>query len=746
MSIDRAQEATPNGEVGLPSRRKFIATASGGLMLQFCLPGLSRVARAVGPGGSPGSGKNAGPGAPVPPTTPTVPTTPAVSTQINSYILIGTDSSVTISFGGCELGQGAMSGLAQIAAEELMVDWSKVRSETALAGKISYLTGGSSAIRTNYLPLRQAGAAVRMMLVAAGAASWGVPVAECYASGGMVHHTPTQRSLAYGALATAAAKLTPPSNPTLVPDSNLRLIGQPLQRLDLVNKANGRAIYGIDVTIPNMVYAVIKHCPSLGGTLAAIPTNRGGNSAITFVPLGNAVAAVGASTWQAMSGFQGGNIRWNIPTSSTAIDSTVFSNEATALMSSGSVVQAEVVGNTASGMNASTRVIESTYSFPYLAHACMEVLNCTVNLTSSGCEIWAPTQAASWVQTTAATLTGLPASKITVHTTLLGGGLGRKIEQDYIAQAVKVAMAIQKPVKLMWPREEDFGKDMYRPMVLSHVKAGVDPSSNLIAWENRIISPSILAQRGWISAGAEDGQATEGATGIPYSMSHRLIEYGAHPASVPIGFWRSVGHSYNAFVVESFIDEIAHSAGIDPFTYRRYLLVNNPRYLNVLEAAASLGGWSGSLPSGHARGIAIAEAFGTIVAEVVEISGATATSLNVVKVACAVDCGRAINPDSVKAQMEGGITQGISAALWGKVTFQNGVASVRNFNNYRMLRMREMPQISVEILPSTNPPSGVGEPGLPPIGPAMANAYFKLTGQRIRTLPFFPTASTMGGG
>ncbi len=722
MSTETLQGSMHDLPKGIrPTRRQFIVNGTGGLMLYFCLPSWSRVARAQGI---------------------------APSADLNSYIQIGTDGSVTIHFGGCELGQGAMSGLAQVAAEELMVDWSAVTSQTASAGSISYITGGSSAIRTKYLPLRKAGAAVRMMLIQAAANSWGVPPEECTASSGVVYHAPSGNSANYGDLAPAAALLAPPDQPVLVADPDLRLIGQPLPRLDLPDKVCGRAIYGMDVQVPGMLYAVVRHCPSLGGTLASTPQNRGGRGSVTIVPLDTAVAMVAPTTWEAMSAFQQTRISWNVPVSAITIDSTVFSAQADDMMANGPVVTAESMGDTTGGLANSAAVLEATYSFPYLAHACMEVLNCTVSVTPSGCEIWAPTQAAAWVQGTAATLTGLTPDQITVHTTLLGGGLGRKIEQDYIAQAIKVGMAVNAPVKLMWPREEDFGKDMYRPMVLSHVRAGVDASSNLLAWENRIISPSILAQRGWIAAGAEDGQSTEGATGLPYPMGSRLVEYGAHPSPVPIGFWRSVGHSYNAFVVESFIDEIANSLGVDPFTYRQGLLVNSPRHLAVLQAAADLGNWSNSLPSGHARGIAISEAFGTVVAEVVEISNATATSLNIVSVACAVDCGRVINPDSVTAQMEGGIAHGISAALWGKVTFQNGVASVRNFNNYRMLRMREMPRISVQILPSTNPPSGAGEPGVPPIGPALANAYYTLTGQRIRTLPFFPTASSsrMGGG
>ncbi|HEY0786375.1 MAG TPA: molybdopterin cofactor-binding domain-containing protein [Acidobacteriaceae bacterium] len=716
MSIEMTEEAVPVGQPTGVTRRQFIVTGTSGFMLQFCLPGVSRAAAALG--------------APAP-------------VKMNSYIVIHANSTATIYFGGCELGQGAMSGLAQLAAEELMLDWSQVVTQTVLPDSISYITGGSSAIRTNYLPVRQAGAAVRTMLIEAAAARWKVPVAQCTASNGEVTDTVSKRILSYGNLAAAAAKLSPPSKPFLVADAKLRLIGKSMPRLDLPDKVNGRAIYGIDVRVPNMLYAAVKHCPSLGGTLASTPGNPGGG-VVAVVPLGNAVAMVAGTTWDAMSAFDEMEISWNIPASSKAIDSTVFSTEATTIMAQGPVVPAEVIGNAASAMAGAAKVHDATYSFPYLAHACMEVLNCTVSITAAGCEIWAPTQAAAWVQGTAAALTGLPLSKITVHTTLMGGGLGRKIEQDYIAQAVKVAMAVKAPVKLMWPREEDFGKDMYRPMVLSHVKAGLDAYHRVVAWENRIVSPSIQAQRGWISAGSEDGQSTEGATSLPYAMATRLVQYGAHPSPVPIGFWRSVGHSYNAFVVETFIDELAMIAGVDPYTYRRGLLINNERYLAVLDAAATLGDYTSPVPSGHARGIAIAEAFGTVVAEVVEIANATSTSVDVLTVACAVDCGRVINPDSVTAQMQGGIVHGLSAALWGHITFANGVASVSNFDNYRLVRMPEMPAVSVHLLPSTNPPTGAGEPGVPPLAPALANAYFKLTGQRVRSLPFFPTQSTMG--
>ena len=716
MSTELLEQTAPPSEGVRVNRRKFLLGTSGAFVLHFCMPGMSRMSQASG--------------APTP-------------TQLNSYIQINADNTVTVYFGGCEFGQGAMSGLTQLLAEELMVAWTQVQVQTAVAGRISYITGGSSAVHNNYLPLRQAGAAVRTMLIQAAAANWGVPIAECSATNGTVVHGPTSRVLTYAAVAPAAALLTPPTNPALIPDAQLRFIGKSMPRFDIPSKANGKAVYGIDVRVPNMVYAVVRHCPSLGGTLAHAPQSSGGNI-IAVVPLGDAVATVADTTWDAW--HSAGGVTWNVPASSANINTTVFNTQAATIMANGPVVNAETVGNVSTAMNMAAKTFSATYSFPYLAHACMEVLNCTVSWTPTSCVIWAPTQAASWVLQTAQALTGLAASQITVNTTLMGGGLGRKIEQDYIAQAITVGMAVKRPVKLMWPREEDFGKDKYRPMVLSKVTAGVDNQNAIVAWDNRIISPSILAQRGWIAAGAEDGQSTEGATQLPYAMGNRLVEFGAHPSPVPIGFWRSVGHSYNCFVVETMIDELAHLGGIDPYTYRRNLLVNNPRYLAVLDAAATLGNYTAPLKTGHARGIAIGEAFGTVVAQVVEISNATATSMTIVSVACAVDLGRVINPDSVTAQMEGGILHGISSILWGNITFANGVASVKNFSNYRIMKMHECPTITVTILPSTNPPSGAGEPGVPPVGPALANAYFKLTGKRVRTLPFFPTQSRMSDG
>ena len=444
-----------------------------------------------------------------------------------------------------------------------------------------------------------------------------------------------------------------------------------------------------------------------------------------------------------VGGAVAGGFVWTTPANAAQIDSTVFATQASTIMAQGPVLESEVVGSAAAAVSTSTTTIDATYSVPYLAHACLEVLNCTVNLTPTSCQIWAPTQVAGWAQAAAAALTGLPLAAVTVNITYLGGGLGRKLETDCIVQAVKIAKVIKKPVKLTWPREQDFQRDKYRPMAISYLRGSLDSSHNIVAWWNRVVTPSISAQKGFIAAGAEDGGAVEGAVTLPYAMQNRLVEFGPHPSPVPIGWWRSVGVSYNAFFVESFIDELAYAISQDPYQYRRQLLAGNPRFLAVLDAAAELGGWNSTLPSGHARGIAIAETFGTVVAQVVEISGASATGLRVVSVACAVDLGRAINPDSVEAQMQGGIVHGMGAALWGHITFTNAAASVQNFNTYRLVKMSDMPAITVKVLPSTDPPSGAGEPGVPPFAPALANAYFRATGIRARSLPLFPAASHM---
>ena len=740
-------------------RRGFLATALGGLSVAFVMPDAGRMfglrADALTP------------------------------TQLaNSYVHIGTDGSITLMFGGSEMGQGIKTGLAQILAEELMVDWNQVTVQQALVDPtVTYITGGSSAVSGRYTSLRTAGAAAREMLIQAAMGVAGdsnranytaVSAIVTYAGPNPV----SPKSWSYGALSVAAAGLTAPANPPLTDPANFRLIGKPIQRVDIPSKVDGSAKFGIDTWFPDMVFAAIKHCPTIGGVLATTPTKP--SSAIAVVPCKasdnrgivaagsvNAVAVVATNTWLAKNLANSLSAKWTLPASTASVDSTQLSAQAASLLATGAALIAEPAvpaGFTPSSyapvieplVNSAlgTPTVDATYTVPHLAHATMEVLNCSVRLTYDSaktnvikCEIWTPTQAANWVAATAAALinaaqtTPLAASNIIVNTTYLGGGLGRKIEQDYVSQAIQVALVVKRPVKLTWTREEDMGHDNYRPMAAVRVQAALNGSA-ITAWSLRNVSAAILGQRGWMAPGSVDGQAVEGAVSLPYNLGTSLTEWVPLPAGIPIGFWRSVGSSINTFAVECTIDELAQKANLDPFVFR-YNLISDSRRLAVLQAADNMSLWRKSLPAGHFWGVAMAEWNGTIVCEVAEVSQPTTTSLRVYRVACAVDCGQVINPNQAEAQMQGGIVHGLNAAMWGQITFTAGKANQRNFNNYRMIRMGEMPKITVQLVSSNNPPSGLGEPAVPPIAPALANAYSRLKGSRVRTLPFFPGA-TMG--
>ncbi len=698
------------------ARRRFLIASSvvgGGLMLAFGLPLPARRAQA------------------------------ATSSVVNTWIQIGSDESITIFVGATEMGQGVLSGLAQIVAEELMVDWSAVNAIEAPAdprfGNPAFggfqFTGGSTTTIGYYDTLRTAGAAAREMLITAAAAAWGIATSLCTAMSGVVTRADTLASLSYGSLAAAAAGVAVPPNPALTSRANFRLIGKPVTRLDIPRKVNGSAHYGIDTVIPEMAYAAIVHCPSLGGTCVSVPSPGQGASAV--INLGNAVAVVADSTWNAFEAAQSlrSRIQWNIPTSAAAIDSTQIFNQAQQLMASGSALVALSSGDVDTALAGSTLRIDVRYDVPYVAHATMEVVNCTANVTATACEIWAPTQGQTTAVAVAASITGFDTSQISVHTTLLGGGLGRKIDMDFIAQAITVSKTIGKPVKLTWSREEDFGNDQYRPMALVRVRMGATAAGDICAWWYRNVSPSILGQRGYIGPSDVDSQAVEGAIDQPYALGAVHVDWVPHPAAVPVGFWRSVGNSINAFAAESAMDELALASNIDPVEFRRRQLIGNARALDVLNAAAAMANWGATPPNGHALGVAFWSSFGSIACEIVDVSGTTPATLRVNHVWCVVDCGNTVNPDSVVAQMQGGIVHGMTAALWGKVTFANGTASARNFNNYRMMRMRDMPTIDVQIIESGAPMGGVGEVGVPPIAPAIANAFARLTGQRLRTLP-----------
>ncbi len=732
-------------------RRGFLTFAAKGLVVAFAAPlvGRSGMAHAAPP--------------------------PAPGTLANAYVHVGTDGSITLSFGGAEMGQGAMSGLAQILAEELMVDWTQISVQQSLVDPVvSYVTGGSSAVAGRYTRLRNAGAAARELLVAAAMTLTGDANRDAYsANRAVVTYIPDGRSWPYAALAAGAATQAVPADLRLTDPARFRLIGTRVPRVDLPAKVDGSAKYGLDVWFPGLVFAAIKHCPVIGGTLKSTPSKP--SSAIAVVPCKasdtrgnvaagsvNAVAVVASNTWLAMRLANSLSVSWSLPASTGDVDSAQILAKAQTLMQSGQPLVAEPAvptGYTPASYAAvidpivaadlGTPTLDSTYTLPYLAHATMEVLNCTVCPTYSGdvlqrCEIWAPTQGASMVAALAAGLTGLPAVQIVVHTTFLGGGLGRKFELDYVGQAIQVALAVKRPVKLTWRREEDFAHDQYRPFALVNVKAALDGGKRIKAWSYRNVSQAILGQRGWLPPGAVDSQAVEGAVRLPYALGSHVVEWVPLTAGIPVGFWRSVGASINAFAVESMMDELAAAAGIDPFTFR-YNHLTDDRARAVLWAADMMSSsWRSTLRAGHAWGVALAESFGTWVCQVVEISQPAAGSLTVHRVACVIDCGTVINPDSVEAQMQGGIVHALNAALWGQTTFVAGKAVQQNFSSYRVLRLNEMPQISVQVMASTLPPSGVGEPGVPPLAPALANAYARLTGTRVRSLPFFPGAR-MGG-
>ncbi len=748
---------TQENETALLERRGFLVKAAGGLSLAFFLPEISKIAEAQASTAQPG--------------------------QVNVWLKIATDETVTLTIGSSEMGQGSFSGLAQILAEELMVSYSKVvtvQGSPSLAAVqpvgASLNTVGSGITRNNFWKLRDAGAAAREMLVSAAMSINGDTARANYSvSQGVVKHTPSGKSWTYGSLADAASALTPPVNAPLVPDSQFQLIGKTQVRFDIPSKTDGSAKFGLDVRLPGMLYAVVKHGPSFGATLVGTPLAPRGYQAVAlkvFAGTGrgtevtdavNAVAIVGPNTWDTWQAANQLRLTWKTAAGASGWNNAKFIADGQALSTNAVPYVAGApngpgtlytVEGSAAGANAAiaaaAKTVDVQYTLPYVSHATMEVLNCTVSYVPFvSCQIWAPTQSAKSVLNLAVNMTGLLPSQITVNTTYLGGGLGRKAEVDFVSQAIQVAMALGKPVKLMWPRDEDFTRDQYRPMAVVHGKAGLDGGGNILGWAYRNVSPSILGQRGVTLGPAGDSQGYEASQALPYNIGARVTEWVSHTSPIPVGFWRSVGASINTFCVESLVDELAAAAKQDPYMFRRSKLTD-PRWIAVLDAAASLGNWTHPPPSGSYRGIAIGAAFNSIVAEVVEISSVSATGLRVNRVAVAIDLYLPVNPGQIDAQLVGGIVHGLNATLYGQQTFVNGAAQAKNFNRNRMIRMGEMPQVSVTIVPGpaaadrTVAIGGAGELGVPTFAPALANAYFKATGKRQRSLPFFPGAVMSG--
>ncbi|MHB8455013.1 MAG: xanthine dehydrogenase family protein molybdopterin-binding subunit [Acidiferrobacterales bacterium] len=660
----------------------------------------------------------------------------------NAWIRVGSDDQVTIMVASSEMGQGVMTAIPMLAADEMDADWTKVRVETAPAAKVFFnpiigqqLTGGSTAVRAFWMPVRQAGAVAREMLISAAAATWQAPAAECRAENGAVVHRNSGRSLTYGALAEKAASLPVPESVFLKESSEFRLIGTPVPRIDTPAKTAGTAMFGQDVRLPGMLTGVVLCCPVFGGKLSGFESNRARSvRGVRHVfAIDSGVAVVAEGFWAAKLGREAVQARWDEGANSSLSSDGIRHRFEEAAKRPGAV--ARKVGDADRAVAGAAKKIEAVYEVPYLAHACMEPMNCTADVRRDGCDVWVPTQAQTGAQRTAAKITGLAPEKISVHTTFLGGGFGRRSEQDFVAEAVQMSKTAGVPVQLIRTREDDMQHDFYRPATYNRLSAGIS-RGKLVAWRHHIVGPSIFARvfPGAVKNGI-DGTSVEGAANLPYSIPNIGVTYVLDDPGVPVGFWRSVGSSQNAFVTECFFDELARAAGKDPYQLRRDLLAKHPRQRRVLDLAASHGDWGRPAPAGRHRGIAVAESFGSFAAQVAEISISERGRIRVHRVVCAIDCGIVVNPDTVVAQMQSAIVFGLSAALDGEITIRNGRVQQSNFNDYKVLRMDEMPEIEVHIVPSTESPTGIGEPGTPPIAPAVANAVFAATGKPVRRLP-----------
>ena len=714
------------------SRREFVtvlAAVGGGLLLGCRVDEAQRSASTAASASAPGA------------------TSPAFAP--NAFIRIGTDGRITLIMPQVEMGQGMYTSMPMLLAEELEVGLDQVQLDHAPPNDKLYanplfglqMTGASSSVRAMYEPLRKAGAVGRQLLVAAAAQTWGVDSASCRARKGVVTHTPTGRTLAYGALADKAATLPVPAEVTLKDPKDFILIGTPAKRLDTPSKVNGTAKFSIDVRLPGLKIATLAASPVLGGKVASLDDSKA--MAIPgvrqIVRLEDLVAVVGDHMWAAKQGLAALTIRWDDgPNGKLSTDDVVQGLDAASRKPG---VVARKQGAPDSALSGAAKRIEAMYQAPFLAHATMEPVNCTVHVRKDGCEVWTGSQVLSRVQATAAQVTGFPLEKVVVHNHLLGGGFGRRLEVDFETQAVRIARHVDGPVKVVWTREEDIQHDVYRPYYYDRIAAGLNPQGRPVAWTHRLVGPSIIAR--WAPPFFKDGidiDAVDGAVQLLYDIPAIQVEYVRHEEPVlNTGFWRGVGVTHNTFVIESFIDELAAASKQDPVAFRRALLGKSPRAMAVLDLATKEAGWGKRLPPGHGRGVALLySGWGTYLAQVAEVEITGSGEVRVRRIVCAVDCGTIVNPDIVKAQIESGVVFGISGALWGEITLKNGRVEQSNFNDYRVLRMNETPPIEVHLVRNGEAPGGIGEPGTAATAPALGNAIFAATGKRLRKLPLEP--------
>jgi len=706
------------------SRRDFVAT-SAGLVIAFHLPPRARTASA------------------------------ATDFSPNAWLRIGSDGIVTLTADKSEMGQGSQTGLAMILAEELDADWSTVRlgpvPENPAGWSRRMSTGGSTAIRTSWEPLRKAGAAAREMLLDAAATTWKVDRAACRAERGAVVHAPSKRRLTYGKLVATAAQLPVPKDPPLKDAKDFRLLGTRVPRLDTPAKVDGSAVFGIDVKVPGMLVASIERCPVFGGTLKSYDATKakavpGVRAVVALEPspwtgTGGAwaagcaagIAVVADTYWQAVTGRRALEIQWD-EGDAASLDSDGIRAQFVKLAEQPGV-EARKDGDAAASLAGAAKKVEAVYEVPFLHHATMEPMTCTAHVRADGCDVWVPTQNQTRAQEVAAEITGLPKEQVRIHTTFLGGGFGRRLESDFVSEAVRVSKAAGAPVKVIWSREDDVQHGFYRPATYNRFTAALDAGGTPVAWTHRIVAPPILLKFGPLDKGI-DRTLVDGASNLPYAIPNVLVDQVAVDLlPVPRGFWRSVGISQNAFVTECFFDEVAVAAGKDPYELRRQLLRDKPRHLRTLELAAQKAGWGTPLAAGRGRGLALAEWAPTTCAQVAEVSVSPEGSVRVHRVVCAVDCGPTVNVGQIEAQLQGGIVYGLTAALYGEITIDRGRVKQSNFTDYPMLHIEEMPVVEVHVVPSDDKQGGIGEPSVGPVAPAVCNAIFAATGKRIRKLP-----------
>jgi isoquinoline 1-oxidoreductase beta subunit len=667
----------------------------------------------------------------------------------NAYITIDRQGKVSVVSPMAEMGQGVYTALPMLVAEELDVDMSNVAVEHSppndkLYGNAflggSQTTGNSSSIRGFYLPLRQVGAAARAMLIAAAATKLNVDASALTTEPGHVVDVAGKRRVPYGELTDAAAMLPVPANVKLKDPSTFRIIGTPAKRLDVSGKVNGTAVYGIDVKLPGMKVATVAASPVFGGKLASFD-----DAAALKVPgvhqvakLDNAVAVIADHYWAARQGLEAGAAKFDDGPHAALTTADVVAALAKAAQQPGAVAKNE--GDVTAALAKAATKVEAEYEAPFLAHATMEPMNCTVQVTPDGCDIWVGTQIPTVAQQAVAQTLGLKPEQVRIHNHLLGGGFGRRLEFDFIVQAALIAKQSKDPIKVVWSREEDIQHDMYRPYYYDRFSAGLDENGMPVAWSHRIAGSSVIAR--FFPPLFKDGidpDAVDGAIDMPYTIANKRVEYvREEPPGIPTAFWRGVGPTHNVYVIESFIDELAAIAKKDPVEYRRAMLGQNPRALHVLNRAAEMAGWGKPFGDRRGRGVCVHNTFGSYMAQIAEVTVAKSGEVHVDRVVCVVDTGVAVNPDTIVAQMESGIIFGITAVLWGEITLKNGRVEQTNFDDYRMLRINEAPVIEVEVVKSSADPGGIGEPGTSGLTPAVLNAVYAATGVRLRKLPIKP--------